>query len=339
MTKKIGILSGGGDCGGINALIRAAVRRASDYGYEVVGVRRGWAGLIEPEVIPLDYSLVAEIEPLGGTILLSSRTNPFKSEAAPEQVLKNLKTLGIDYLLVIGGEDTLGVAHALAERGLKYVGAPKTMDNDLSAVDWTFGFDSAVNVAVDAIDRVRTTGESHERVMIVEVMGRESGWVATHAGLAGGAHIVLVPERPIDLEAICRTLKRRGHRFTLVVVAEGARLGSQAEASSLGQELDEFGHPRLGGIAALLAEEISKRTGLDAREVVLGHLLRGGTPSAFDRVYATMLGAAAVDLIRQGKSDVMPQIRGTSVTSIPVEWALPRKTVGDDLISLANMFS
>jgi 6-phosphofructokinase 1 len=284
---------------------------------------------------------VSEIVSKGGTILLTSRTNPFKREGGPELVMKNLGKLGIDALIVIGGEDTLGVAHKLAAKGLRFVGTPKTMDNDLSETDVTFGFDSAVNVAVEAIDRIRTTGESHERVMIVEVMGRDSGWVAVHAGIACGAHIVLVPEEPIDIDAVCRTLesrKRAGKKFSLIVVAEGAGLGG-ASQTSVGQKVDEFGHPRLGGIGSLLTEEISKRTRMDARDVVLGHLLRGGPPSAFDRVYATRLGFAAVDQVRAGMSDAMLALKGNEVVAVPVEKALPSRTVGRDLLYLAREFS
>ena len=337
---KIGILSGGGDCGGINALIRGAVLRAEGYGYEVVGIRRGWAGLLDPDTLPLDYGMVEGIVSQGGTILLTSRTNPYKKEGGPDLVLSNIKKLGLDGLIVIGGEDTQGVAHKLATAGLRFVGVPKTMDNDLSETDVTFGFDSAVNVAVEAIDRVRTTGESHERVMVVEVMGRDSGWVAVHAGLACGAHVVLPPEEPIDLDQVCKVLEGRmkaGKKFSLVVVSEGARVGEKNQLT-VGQKLDEFGHPVLGGIGALLAAEISKRTGLEAREVVLGHLVRGGAPSAFDRVYATRLGFAAVDLLREGKTDVMAALRGGEVVSVPVEKALKSKKVGTDLIRMAQAF-
>ena len=338
---RIGVLSGGGDCGGINALIRAAVRRAESYGYEVVGIRRGWAGLVELDVIPLSYDGVADIVSRGGTILLSSRTNPLKKEGGAVVVLKNMKKLKLDALLVIGGEDTQGVAHRLVPRGLRFVSVPKTMDNDLSETEVTFGFDSAVNVAVEAIDRIRTTGESHERVMVVEVMGRDSGWVAVEAGIAGGAHVVLAPEEPVDISAVCRTLqarRRAGKRFSLVVVAEGARLGSQSQGT-LGTKVDEFGHPRLGGISALLASEITKRTGIEAREVVLGHLIRGGPPSAFDRVYATRLGFAAVDLIKQGRSDVMAALRGGRIVPVPVEKALRRKTVDRATLRMARDFA
>jgi len=252
-----------------------------------------------------------------------------------------VKKLKLDALIVIGGEDTQGVAHRLAPKGLRFVSVPKTMDNDLSETDVTFGFDSAVNVAVEAIDRIRTTGESHERVMIVEVMGRDSGWVAVEAGIAGGAHVILVPEEPVDIDAVCKTLQDRrkaGRKFSLVVVAEGARLGGLSQGT-LGDKVDEFGHPRLGGISSLLAAEIAKRTGIEAREVVLGHLIRGGPPSAFDRVYATRLGSAAVDLIKAGKTDVMAALKGGRVVPVPVDKALKRKVVDEQTLELARQFS
>jgi phosphofructokinase-like protein len=337
---RIGILSGGGDCGGINALIRAAVRRGEDHGYEVIGIRRGWAGLLEPDTLPLKYDTLEDIVSKGGTILLTSRTNPYKKDGGPQSVMKNIEKLGLDALIVIGGEDTQGVAHRLAAKGLKFIGAPKTMDNDLSETDVTFGFDSAVNVAVEAIDRVRTTGESHERVMVVEVMGRDSGWVAVHAGIACGAHVVLVPEEPIDLDAVCKTIegrRRAGKKFSLVVVAEGATIGNKDQVT-VGQKLDEFGHPVLGGIGPLLAAEITKRTGSEAREVVLGHLIRGGPPSAFDRVYATRLGFAAVDAIREGKSDLMVASKGCEIVLVPVAEALKSKKVGFEFLRLAQSF-
>lgn len=337
---RIGILSGGGDCGGINALIRAAVKRGEGYGYEIVGIRRGWAGLLEPDTLPLKYDTVEDIVSKGGTILLTSRTNPYKKDGGPESVMKNIEKLGLDALIVIGGEDTQGVAHKLAAKGLRFIGAPKTMDNDLSETDVTFGFDSAVNVAVEAIDRVRTTGESHERVMVVEVMGRDSGWVAVHAGIACGAHVVLIPEEPIDLDAVCKTIEGRrkaGKKFSLVVVAEGATIGNKDQVT-VGQKLDEFGHPVLGGIGPLLAAEITKRTGSEAREVVLGHLIRGGPPSAFDRVYATKLGFAAVDAIREGKSDLMVASKGSDIVLVPVAEALKSKKVGSEFLRLAQSF-
>jgi ATP-dependent phosphofructokinase / diphosphate-dependent phosphofructokinase len=337
---KIGILSGGGDCGGINALVRAAVRRGEGYGYEMVGIRRGWEGLVEPDTFPLKYEAIEDIVSKGGTILLTSRTNPFKKDGGPDIVMRNLRSLGLDALIVVGGEDTQGVAHKLASKGLKFIGAPKTMDNDLSETDQTFGFDSAVNVAMEAIDRIRTTGESHERVMVVEVFGRDSGWVAAHAGIATGAHVVLVPEDPIDMDAVCKVIEARrkaGKKFSLVVVAEGARMGGTGQVT-LGQKVDQFGHPQLGGIGALLAAEITKRTGLEARETILGHQVRGGPPSAFDRVYATRLGFAAVDLLREGKTDLMVALKGSDIVSVPVGDALETKKVNRELLELAQAF-
>jgi 6-phosphofructokinase 1 len=247
---------------------------------------------------------------------------------------------GIDSLIVIGGEDTQGVAHKLAAKGLKFIGTPKTMDNDLSGTDVTFGFDSAVNVAVEAIDRIRTTGESHERVMVVEVMGRDAGWVAVHAGIACGAHVVLSPEKEIDLDEVCKVVdgrRKAGKKFSLIVVAEGSRL-ARASQGTLGEKVDEFGHARLGGIGSFLAQEISKRIGSEAREVVLGHLMRGGPPSAFDRVFGTRVGSAAVELIRRGKSDVMVALKGEVVTSVPIAQALKQKSVSPELFELANVF-
>ena len=316
------------------------MKRGESYGYEIIGIKRGWAGLLEPDTLSLDYDMVEGIAPRGGTILLTSRTNPYKRDGGPEDVMANVKKLGIDALIVIGGEDTQGVAHRLAMKGLKFVGAPKTMDNDLSETDVTFGFDSAVNVAVEAIDRVRTTGESHERVMVVEVMGRDSGWVAVHAGVACGAHVVLIPEEPIDLDAVCRTIQQRrdaGKKYSLVVVAEGATVGNRDQVT-FGQKLDEFGHPILGGIGSLLAAEITKRTGSEAREVVLGHLIRGGPPSAFDRVYATRLGFAAVDAIKEGRTDVMVASRGSEIVLVPVADALKSKKVDLRFLKLAQSF-
>ena len=316
------------------------MKRGESYGYEIIGIKRGWAGLLEPDTLSLDYDMVEGIAPRGGTILLTSRTNPYKRDGGPEDVMANVKKLGIDALIVIGGEDTQGVAHRLAKKGLKFVGAPKTMDNDLSETDVTFGFDSAVNVAVEAIDRVRTTGESHERVMVVEVMGRDSGWVAVHAGVACGAHVVLIPEEPIDLDAVCRTIQQRrdaGKKYSLVVVAEGATVGNRDQVT-FGQKLDEFGHPILGGIGSLLAAEITKRTGSEAREVVLGHLIRGGPPSAFDRVYATRLGFAAVDAIKEGRTDVMVASRGSEIVLVPVADALKSKKVDLGFLKLAQSF-
>lgn len=333
---KIGILTGGGDCGGINALVRAAVIRAESYGMEVLGIRRGWAGLLELDVVPLARTMVRDIVSEGGTILLTSRTNPLKKDGGPETVMRNVRRLGLDAVLVVGGEDTLGVAEKLAEKGLKYVGAPKTMDNDLSGMDFTFGFDSAVNVAMEAIDRLKTTGRSHERVMVVELFGRDAGWVAAYAGLATGADFILLPEERVDLDELCATLVRNrksGQRSTLIVAAESAKLGRAGKALHVGNKLDEFGHVRLGGIGAFLAAEIRERTGLDTREVVLGHLIRGGPPSAFDRVLASRLGLAAVDLIKEKKWGTLPAIRGGRVVHVEVAKATKPRTVDEGTLA------
>jgi phosphofructokinase-like protein len=341
-NMRIGVLTGGGDCAGINAVIRAVIRRATDYGFEVVGIRRGWAGLLEPDVLHLAYDDVADSVGLGGTMLLTSRTNPLRREDGPELVMKNVRNAGLDALVVIGGEDTLGVAHTLAKRGLKAVGVPKTMDNDLSETDITFGFDSAVNVAVEAIDRVRTTGASHERVMVVEVMGRDAGWVATHAGIAGGAHVILVPEEPVNIAEVCEDVlarRRRGKHFTLIVAAEGARVALQAGQVTSAETLDEFGHPKLGGIGHLLAKEIESRTHLETREVVLGHTLRGGAPTAFDRVLSTRLGVAAVDAVKEGKFDVMVALRGTRIVTVALEEAIKPKELDAELLAVGRIFS
>lgn len=338
---KLGVLTGGGDCAGINGVIRAVVKRSTDYGFEVVGIRRGWQGLLDPDVLALGYDDVADALPSGGTILLTSRTNPFGKNGGPEQVMKNVRAAGLDALIVIGGEDTLGVAHKLVAHGLFAVGVPKTIDNDLSETDVTFGFDSAVNAAVDSLDKVRTTGESHERVMVVEVMGRDAGWIATHAGIAGGAHVILVPEEPVDIERICDVVvarRKSGKNFTLIVVSEGARVAKAGQVAS-SQGLDEFGHPRLGGIGHLLAEEVEKRTHLETRDVVLGHVIRGGSPSAFDRVLSTRLGVAAVDAVKEGKSDVMVALQGNRITTVPLAAAIKAKTVDVDLLSVGRIFS
>jgi phosphofructokinase-like protein len=339
---KVGVLTGGGDCAGINAVIRGVVRRAAFHGAEVVGIRRGWAGLMEPDMVPLSYEQVADIVSAGGTILLTSRTNPFKKEGGPQLVMKNVKGAGLDALVAIGGEDTQGVAHKLATFGLKAVGVPKTIDNDLSETDVTFGFDSAVNVAVDSIDRIRTTGMSHERVMVVEVMGRDAGWIATHAGIASGAHIILVPEEEFDVEAVCEAVAKRkeaGKNFTLIVAAEGARVRLKQGQVTSAQDLDQFGHPKLGGIGHLLAGEIEKATRLETRDVVLGHTLRGGSPMAFDRVLCTRLGVAAMDLVMKGQFDRMVALRGNKIVDVGIEEAIKPKVLDTDLLSLGRMFS
>src|SRR5688572_22470766 len=297
---RVGVLTGGGDCPGLNAVIRAVVRKGEQhYGDEFIGFRDGWKGPIEGLTMPLDVERCRGILPRGGTILGSSRTNPYKVDGGVERVKQTLGGLGVDALIAIGGEDTLGVAHKLYGEGVSVVGVPKTIDNDLSATEVTFGFHTAVQIAVDAIDRLHTTAESHDRVLVCEVMGRHAGWIATYAGIAGGAAEVLVPEREFDIDKVCEDLKHRhekGRYASIVVVAEGAKPkeGTMMLAS---KDVDAFGHVRLGGIGQLLAEEIEKRTGFETRVTVLGHIQRGGTPTAFDRVLATRFGVAAIDAV------------------------------------------
>ena len=322
---RVGVLTGGGDCPGLNAVIRAVVRRGTqEFGLEFVGFRDGWRGPLEADTVPLDISAVRGILPRGGTILGSSRTNPL-AENGPGGVARikdNLAGLGVDALIVIGGEDTLGVASRLYAEGIPVVGVPKTIDNDLGATDYTFGFDTAVNIATEAIDRLHTTAESHHRALIVEVMGRHAGWIALHAGLAGGANVILIPERPFDVDQVCAYVE---HRFEtkyapIVVVAEGAYPSNEDLSVSSGA-LDAFGHVRLGGVGQLLAVEIEKRTGKEARCTVLGHVQRGGTPTAFDRVLATRFGLHAVAAVREEAFGAMVALRGTDIIRVPLEEA------------------
>jgi 6-phosphofructokinase 1 len=320
---RIGVLTGGGDCPGLNAVIRGVVRKgAGVYGHEFVGFRDGWKGPLEGLTMPLDIAATRGILPRGGTILGSSRTNPLKVDGGVERITENLTALGVDALVAIGGEDTLGVATALAGLGLAVVGVPKTIDNDLGATDYTFGFDTAVQIAVDAIDRLHTTAESHHRVLIVEVMGRHAGWIALHSGLAGGANVILIPERPFDIEQVCAFIEHRfaSHYSPIVVVAEGAlpKEGTMALAAG---EVDAFGHVRLGGIGQVLSSEIESRTGKEARATVLGHVQRGGTPTAFDRVLATRFGLHAIDAVHEGESGVMVALRGTDIVRVPLQEA------------------
>ena len=322
---RVGVLTGGGDCPGLNAVIRAVVRKGvQEYGLEFVGFRDGWRGPLEGDTMPLDVQAVRGILPRGGTILGSSRTNPLKSTTSGgrngvERIKDNLAGLGVDALVVIGGEDTLGVAARLGEQGVPVVGVPKTIDNDLGATDYTFGFDTAVNIAMEAIDRLHTTAESHHRALIVEVMGRHAGWIALHAGLAGGANVILIPERPFDIERVCTYVQHRFQtRFApIVVVAEGAHPVSEELATSH-EQLDSFGHVRLGGVGQMLADEIEKRTGKEARCTVLGHIQRGGTPTAFDRVLATRFGVHAVQAVHEEAFGVMVALRGTDIIRVPL---------------------
>src|SRR4051794_36776931 len=315
---RIGVLTGGGDCPGLNAVIRAIVRKGTEvYGHEFVGFRDGWRGPLEGVTMPLDVGATRGILPRGGTILGSSRTNPLKVDGGVAQIQSNLESLGVDALIAIGGEDTLGVATALAAAGVVVVGVPKTIDNDLGATDYTFGFDTAVQIAVEAIDRLHTTAESHHRVLIVEVMGRHAGWIALHSGLAGGANVILIPERPFDIDQVCAYIEHRfaSHYSPIVVVAEGAQPKEGTMELQAG-ELDAFGHVRLGGIGQVLEREIEARTGFESRQTVLGHVQRGGTPTAFDRVLATRFGLHAIDAMHDGESGVMVALRGTEIERV-----------------------
>ena len=318
---RIGVLTGGGDCPGLNAVIRAIVRKGVEqHGHEFIGYRDGWRGPLERDSRALGVPEVRGILPRGGTILGASRTNPFKEDGGPQRLAQNLEADGVEGLIAIGGEDTLGAASRLhSEHGVPVVGVPKTIDNDLGATDYTFGFDTAVNIAMEAIDRLHTTAESHHRALIVEVMGRHAGWIALHAGLAGGANVILIPERPFDLERVCAYVQ---HRFQtryapIVVVAEGAHPMSEDLATS-GEQLDSFGHVRLGGVGQMLAYEIEKRTGKEARCTVLGHIQRGGTPTAFDRVLATRFGVHAVQAVHDEAFGVMVALRGTDIIRVPL---------------------
>jgi len=338
---KVGILNGGGDCAGLNAVTRAVVRRSEQLGFEVTGIKHGWAGLLDIATVPLGWSNVSDIIKVGGTILHTTRTNPFSRKDGPETVLMNVRKLGLDALIAVGGEDTLSVAAKLAQMGLKVVGVPKTIDNDIVGTDFTFGFDSAVNVTVDAIDRIQTTGESHDRIMIVEVMGRHAGWIAAYSGVASGANLILVPEQPFDLEEVSAFLKKRhesGATASVVVVGEGC--GIKGSPPGDPTKVDEFGHVRLGGIGDLLAKEIERRTGIETRAVVLGHVVRGGAPSAYDRVLATRLGGAAVEAVKNREFGVMVCLRGNAMCKIPLTDILGKmKNLDEETLSLVKEFS
>jgi len=337
------MLTGGGDCPGLNAVIRAVVRKGDGtYGDQVVGFRHGWRGVVEDETVELTLANTRGLLHRGGTILGTSRTNPFQAPDGSARVLDTLGRERIDALIAIGGEDTLGVGARLAdESGVAVVGVPKTIDNDLAATDFTFGFHTAVQIATDAIDRLHTTAESHDRVMVVEVMGRHAGWIATYAGLAGGADIVLVPEVPFDIDDVCARIEHRhrhGASFSIVVVAEGARPQEGTLALQDG-DTDEFGHVRLGGISNVVRDEISRRTGYETRVTILGHVLRGGTPTAFDRVLATRFGVAAIDAVHDGAFGTMVALRGDAIERVPIADAVRAlKTVDTGLLDVAEVF-
>jgi phosphofructokinase-like protein len=342
-SVKVGVLSGGGDAPGINAVIRAVVRKGIlIYGDEMIGIQDGWRGLVENKFIPLNLKTISGLLPRGGSILGTSRTNPFKREGGPQKVLEITKQKGIGAVVVIGGDDTLGVANKMTELGLNCVGVPKTIDNDLSLTDYTFGFQTAVQIACEAIDRLHTTAEAHHRVMILEVMGRYTGWIALEAGIAGGADVVLIPEKPFDPKEVCQFIQqrvKRGKMFSLVVVAEGAK-PKGSEKIVYGTGSDEFGHPRLGGVGYYIGKEIEKCTGIETRVVVLGHLQRGGSPIAYDRVLATRYGIAAIDLVHKNQYGKMVAIKGNKIVSVLLKDVIgKRKTVDLDLYEIAKVFS
>jgi phosphofructokinase-like protein len=339
---RIGVLTGGGDCPGLNAVIRAIVRKGEGvYGHSIVGFRHGWRGVIECETVPLTTTTTRGLLPRGGTILGSSRTNPYSTEDGVARALDTLQRERIDALIVVGGEDTLGVAAKLGAEGAHVIGVPKTIDNDLSATEVTFGFDTAVQIATDAIDRLHTTAESHDRVMVVEVMGRHAGWIALHSGLAGGADIILIPELPFDIGEVCERIEHRhrgGDNFSIVVVAEGATPVEGTMTLQSG-ELDEFGHPRLGGVANRVTEEILARTGYDARVTILGHVLRGGTPTAFVRVLARRFGIAAIDAADEGAFGSMVALQCGHIVRVAIDDAVRElKLVDPDLYDVASIF-
>lgn len=343
MAMKIGILTGGGDCPGLNAAIRGAVKHAESFGDSLFGIKNGWDGLIKGHGEPLTGVSVSGILPKGGTILGTSRTNLFKNPESVERALANYRHFGLNALIAIGGEDTLGVAMKLHDGGIPVVGVPKTIDNDLSGTDFTFGFDTAVNIATEAIDRLHSTAESHHRVMVIEVMGRHTGWIAVYSGIAGGADAILIPEHPFDIEEVCAQIlrrKKRGKDFSIVVVAEGAKPKEGTGLSvARGAARDDFGHERLGGISTLVGAEIEKRTGLETRVTILGHVQRGGSPTPFDRIIATRCGVEAVNLIHQGRFGMMVAVKGQAIASVPLSDAVGRvKSVDMELYKVAQVF-
>jgi 6-phosphofructokinase 1 len=341
---RIGVLTGGGDCPGLNPVIRGIVRKGIDhYGHEIFGFRKGWKGVLDNDAIELTRENTSGILHKGGTILGTSRTNVYKTENGEERVLASLKERGIDVLIPIGGDDTLGVARKLFEAGFPTVGVPKTIDNDLNATDFTFGFQTAVQIATEAIDRLHSTAESHDRVIICEVMGRDAGWIACASGLAGGADVILVPEKPFDLDEVCGHITHRhestGKTFSIVVVAEGATPADGGEAATAADSVDSFGHARLGGIAHQLEGQIEEKTGYDCRATVLGHNQRGGSPIAFDRILGTRFGVAAIDAASDGDYGKMVALHGTDIELVNLEDALDEpKLLDDKLFETARVF-
>lgn len=338
--NTIGVLTGGGDCPGLNAVIRAVVKTASKNNWKVLGFRYGWRGMLDNEFIILDDNSVSGILPKGGTILGTSRTNPCKKPEDLEKVRETMKKNNLHALIAIGGEDTLGAANKLSKAGMRVVGVPKTIDNDLNATDYTFGFDTAVNIATECIDRLHSTAESHNRVMVVEIMGRHAGWIALEAGIAGGADVILIPERAVDIDKVCDLIKKRhsrGKTFSIVAVAEGAHLKDQNLVAE--EKLDAFGHVRLGGIGNHIGQLIEQKTGFETRVTVLGHIQRGGTPTAFDRVLGTRFGVKAVELVKLEKFGYMVSLQGRNIGEVSLEEAVGKlKTVPSDLYEMAQIF-
>lgn len=347
MAKKVAILTGGGDCPGLNAVIRAASwKLITDYGLNVIGIREGWRGFLSNDYLELDLRAISGILTRGGTILRTSRTNPFKQDGGPELLVDNLRQQEIWATIAIGGDDTLGVAQQLGEKySLNMVGIPKTIDNDLSGTDYTFGFDTAVQIATEAIDRLHSTAESHNRVMVLEVMGRHTGWIAVMSGIAGGADVIMIPEQEMPVEEACEIIKKRharGKDFSIVVVSEGTKLKLAGEEASLitqSDEVDAFGNVRLGGVGSVLGKEIEKRTGFETRVVVLGHVQRGGTPTARDRILATRYGIRAADLVNEEKFGRMVALKGDEIQDIPLSDAVSElKKVRPEFWDLARTF-
>ena len=341
-NMRVGVLTGGGDAPGLNAAVKAIVNRAHDYGYEVIGIKRGWAGLLEAESEPLDIRKVEDLSGEGGIMLYTSRTNPAKMPEGIERCLANIKQIGLDALVAIGGDDTLGVAEKLYEAGARVVGVPKTIDNDLSVTDYSIGFLTAVSIATEAIDKLRTTARAHQRVFVVEVMGRYTGWIALYAGIAAGAHLVLIPEVPFDLKEVYTFLKKRkaaNKVFSIIVVAEGAKPKEEDSLVIKKAEKDQFGHAQLGGIGQVLEKLIEQETGLETRSVVLGHLQRGGPPTAFDRFLASGLGVEAMELVKKQKWGYIPVVKGTEIVPVQLKKVVAkRKQVPLELYEMAKTF-
>ena len=340
--QRVGILTGGGDCPGLNPVIRAVYKRASIDGFQVLGFKNGWKGVIEGEFVILDGQSVSGILPKGGTILGTSRTNPFKNPGDLEKLKSTFTKNNLTSLIAVGGEDTLGAAYKLHLAGVKVVGVPKTIDNDLNATDYTFGYDTAVNIAMECIDRLHTTAESHNRVIVVEIMGRHAGWIALESGLAGGADVILIPEVPVDIDNVCDLIRKRharGKTFSIIAVAEGALLKKEQGGVAGEQKLDQFGHARLGGIGQVIGEMIEAKTGFETRVTVLGHIQRGGSPTAFDRILGTRFGVKAFELVKEQKFGHMVSLRGREIVPVLLADAVGQlKTVPPSYYDLAKIF-